>query len=306
MMPEAFAPLSLRLDERLAGRRVVVVGGTPLAQRTAFALLAVAADVSVVSPDLPAAIVDLARRGVLHAEQRTLVADDLTGAWLAYACCGDPALDAAVAASAERSKVWCLGTPDLAEIAGEPSAPTGRARTAGRVLVLGGARSGKSATAESMLDDKAGVEYVATGAIPRGDAEWAERVRRHQQRRPAQWRTTETLDLEQLLAGPAEAGPLLVDCLSTWLAGVMDEVGVWSEQLGADEEVARRVDELVSAWTRTGRAVVAVSSEVGSGVVPATASGRRFRDELGVLNARVAAVSDEVWLCVAGLPRRLR
>ncbi|MGY1752484.1 bifunctional adenosylcobinamide kinase/adenosylcobinamide-phosphate guanylyltransferase [Blastococcus sp. SYSU D01042] len=174
-----------------------------------------------------------------------------------------------------------------------------------RVLVLGGARSGKSSYAEGLLAGERDVEYVACGAAPGpDDAEWADRVARHRSRRPASWRTTETLDLPAVLgvAGP----PVLVDCLTTWLAGVMDECGVWTDEPWADDRLAAAVDELLAAWTTTRRRVVAVSNEVGSGIVPATASGRRFRDEMGILNARVAAGTPRVWLVTAGLPRRLR
>jgi adenosylcobinamide kinase/adenosylcobinamide-phosphate guanylyltransferase len=178
--------------------------------------------------------------------------------------------------------------------------------------VLGGARSGKSVTAERLLAARDRVDYVATGGRPdAADPEWAERVRAHQQRRPAHWVTLETLDLAQLLAGPQltvrdRATPVLVDCLSTWLAGVMAECGLWAGRPGADQELARRVDGLLGAWRATTRPVVAVSNEVGSGVVPATVSGRRYRDELGVLNARIAAECEQVWLCTAGIARRLR
>jgi adenosylcobinamide kinase / adenosylcobinamide-phosphate guanylyltransferase len=175
-----------------------------------------------------------------------------------------------------------------------------------RVLVLGGARSGKSVTAERLLAVRDQVEYVATGATPdAADPDWADRVRLHRQRRPAHWTTLETLDLERVLAGPG-AGPVLVDCLSTWLARVMEQAGLWDSQPGADESLARRVDGLLDAWRSTRRHVVAVSNEVGSGVVPGTASGVRFRDELGILNARVAAECEQVWLCTAGIARRLR
>lgn len=186
-----------------------------------------------------------------------------------------------------------------------------------RVLVLGGARSGKSVTAERLLARRDRVDYVATGALPdAADPEWAARVRLHQQRRPPHWATLETRDLERVLAGPdltAEqltaqqlATPVLVDCLSTWLAGVMDECGLWSAAPGADKALAARVDGLLDAWQATRRMVVAVSNEVGSGVVPGTASGVRYRDELGMLNTRVAAQCQQVWLCTAGIPRRLR
>jgi|SRR5580693_8925955 adenosylcobinamide kinase/adenosylcobinamide-phosphate guanylyltransferase len=181
-----------------------------------------------------------------------------------------------------------------------------------RVLVLGGARSGKSVTAERMLAAWDQVDYVATGGrLDPADPEWAERIRAHQQRRPAHWVTLETLDLARVLAGPQltagdRATPVLVDCLSTWLAGVMEECGLWAGRPGAGQDLATRVDGLLAAWRATGRPVVAVSNEVGSGVVPGTVSGRRYRDELGVLNTRIAADCEQVWLCTAGIARRLR
>jgi adenosylcobinamide kinase/adenosylcobinamide-phosphate guanylyltransferase len=181
-----------------------------------------------------------------------------------------------------------------------------------RVLVLGGARSGKSVTAERLLAGRDRVDYVATGALPDdSDPEWAARVRLHQQRRPAHWATLETRDLERVLAAPdltaqQLATPVLVDCLSTWLAGVMDECGLWSAAPGAGKALAARVDGLLDAWRATRRTVVAVSNEVGSGVVPGTASGVRYRDELGLLNTRIAAQCQQVWLCTAGIPRRLK
>ncbi len=174
-----------------------------------------------------------------------------------------------------------------------------------RVLVLGGARSGKSSYAERLLGRERSVQYVACGTTPDGDdPEWGERVALHRARRPASWSTLETTDLVGVLgsSGP----PVLVDCLTTWLARVMDDCGVWNEEPGADARLAAEVDRVVDAWRRTRRKVVGVSNEVGSGIVPATPSGRRFRDELGVLNARIAAASDRVWLVTAGLPQRLR
>lgn len=200
-----------------------------------------------------------------------------------------------------------LGVPGLLPAPGRP-----RRGRPFRVLVLGGARSGKSVTAERMLADRDSVDYVACGhPADDTDQSWAERVRLHRERRPSRWTTLETLDLEGVLAGadrsPARhQSPVLVDCLSTWLAGVMDECGLWSGHPGADKEIAARVDGLLHAWRATRRIVVAVSNEVGSGVVPATPSGVRYRDELGRLNARVAAESERVWLCTAGIPRRLR
>jgi adenosylcobinamide kinase / adenosylcobinamide-phosphate guanylyltransferase len=173
-----------------------------------------------------------------------------------------------------------------------------------RVLVTGGSRSGKSAAAEGFLRGYEQVTYVATGPAPDpADAEWADRVRRHRQRRPAGWRTVETTDLAGVLAS-AGPEPVLVDGLGTWLAAAMDAAGTWAG--GGAAELAARTGALVEAWQRSRRHAVAVTDEVGSGVVPGTMAGRRFRDELGRLNASVAAVCDEVWLVTAGIGQRLR
>ncbi|MFJ4845850.1 MULTISPECIES: bifunctional adenosylcobinamide kinase/adenosylcobinamide-phosphate guanylyltransferase [unclassified Streptomyces] len=177
-----------------------------------------------------------------------------------------------------------------------------------RTLVLGGARSGKSAEAERRLSAFPDVLYVATGGTRDDDPEWARRVALHRERRPGTWQTRETRDLVPLLA--RDGGPaLLVDCLSLWLTHAMDEAGAWDDTHWAargERELRERVAELTAAWRATRRTVVAVSNEVGSGVVPATASGRRFRDELGRLNAMVAAESEHVLLVVAGQALTLR
>lgn len=177
-----------------------------------------------------------------------------------------------------------------------------------RTLVLGGARSGKSAEAERRLAAFPEVVYVATGGTREGDADWAARVALHRDRRPAGWRTLETTDLVPLLADPA-GPPLLIDCLALWLTHVLDEEGAWDDTTwhsGAARRVAARAAELTAAWHATRRTAVAVSNEVGSGVVPATPAGRRFRDELGRLNAAMAAESEHVLLTVAGLALPLR
>ncbi|MFD9091877.1 bifunctional adenosylcobinamide kinase/adenosylcobinamide-phosphate guanylyltransferase [Streptomyces collinus] len=176
-----------------------------------------------------------------------------------------------------------------------------------RTLVLGGARSGKSVEAERRLEAFPEVLYVATGGARGGDTEWAARVATHRERRPGSWRTTETTDLEPLLG--EDGPPLLIDCLSLWLTDAMDAVGAWddAEWAGGGEKALReRVRELTAAVRATRRTVVAVSNEVGSGIVPATASGRRYRDELGRLNAAFAGECEQVLLVVAGQALVLR
>ena len=180
-----------------------------------------------------------------------------------------------------------------------------------RVLVLGGARSGKSAQAELRLAGEPDVTYVATGAAEAaggpgglggpggtGDPEWAARVAAHRARRPAWWRTAETTDLAGVLAGAR--GALLIDGIGTWLAAAMDECGAWDGSAEGAARLAARVAGLVGAWRQAGAYVVAVSDEAGLGVVPGTPAGRMFRDELGRLNQALAAESEEAELVVAG------
>jgi adenosyl cobinamide kinase/adenosyl cobinamide phosphate guanylyltransferase len=169
-----------------------------------------------------------------------------------------------------------------------------------RTLVLGGTRSGKSRYAEDLLPPGEPVRYVATARRRADDAEWDARIDAHRARRPAGWATVEESDVAALVRGGG--GPLLVDDLATWLTGVLDDAGAWEQRV----DISPRLDELVAAVRTAPGQVVLVSAEVGLGVVPATRSGRLFRDELGALNAALAQVCDEVVLLVAGLPVRLK
>ncbi|WP_328401514.1 bifunctional adenosylcobinamide kinase/adenosylcobinamide-phosphate guanylyltransferase [Streptomyces sp. NBC_00390] len=212
---------------------------------------------------------------------------------------GGPELDRRLAAAGARA------VPDgTTLIVGEYEAVPDVPR---RTLVTGGARSGKSLEAEQRLQTFPDVVYVATGGARDGDAEWAARVSAHRERRPGSWRTVETCDLLPLLT--ADGPPLLIDCLSLWLTEAMDKAGAWDDghwAAGGETELRARVTELVAAVRATSRTVVAVTNEVGSGVVPASASGRRFRDELGRLNAAFADECEQVLLVVAGQALVLR
>jgi len=163
------------------------------------------------------------------------------------------------------------------------------------VLVTGGVRSGKSQHAESLLDGVVAT-YVAPGPAV-DDADWQARVAAHRARRPPSWTTSESHDLAHVLTTP---GPVLVDCLGTWLTAVVDEHGLWD---APSDQVTALVERLVVEATEVLAArddVVLVTNEVGLGVVPEHRSGRLFRDLLGLVNQRVAAVCDEVHLVVAG------
>ena len=166
-----------------------------------------------------------------------------------------------------------------------------------RTLILGGARSGKSVAAERLLSAEPDVLYVATGGADSGNAEWADRVAKHQARRPASWGLAETIDLVPLLAAPGP--PLLIDCLTLWLSRTMDTVDVWSD-LSRANLVEQRITELAGAWTATARPVVAVSNDVGSGIVPADPGTRLFRDLMGRLNTTISLASTQVLWTVAG------
>jgi adenosylcobinamide kinase/adenosylcobinamide-phosphate guanylyltransferase len=173
-----------------------------------------------------------------------------------------------------------------------------------RTLVLGGARSGKSAHAEGLLND-AQVDYLATARRQPGDHEWEARIAAHVARRPAGWRTVTPVDLPGAL-GAAGTVPVLVDDIATWLAGELDDVDAWEGGVEAMRACRARCAELVSAVAACPARLVLVSAEVGLGVVPSTRAGRLFRDELGALNGELADVCDEVLLLVAGLPIKLR
>ena len=175
-----------------------------------------------------------------------------------------------------------------------------RLRSAQRVMIIGGARSGKSTLAERLLSDEPAVDYVATSDIDSGDAEWQERVATHRDRRPSHWTTHESTDLVALLG--TDGPPLLIDCITVWLTRMMDRHDAWNDHAWqqAEKAISVDVDALVDALAATRRRVVLVTNEVGQGVVPEAASVRRFRDEMGWTNQRVAGVSDEVAWSVAG------
>ncbi len=200
--------------------------------------------------------------------------------------------------------------PQVTYVAAGPFAPAGPNRHADSNP--GGENSGQGDPAQRD-------SWPAPDGEP--DLEWARRVAVHQARRPHWWRTVESLDIAGILR---EAdGALLIDGIGTWLAAVLDEAGTWTEvgmwtepgrqqdptgrggrpepvRSDPEELVQARIDELVSAWRQTRAMVVAVTDQVGSGLVPAYPAGRVFRDQLGWLNQRLAAESELNLHVVAG------
>lgn len=175
-------------------------------------------------------------------------------------------------------------------------------RPIGRTLVTGGARAGKSTYAEALLSGYRHVTYIATGDPHDDDPDWMERVASHRARRPATWTTLETVDVVETLNSATE--PVLLDCLGTWLTAQMNRRDAWLD--GNTAAVREDIDQLLTAWKACPVSIVAVTNEVGSGIVPETKSGRLFRDMLGLLNARIADASESVVLMTAGLPTHLR
>lgn len=165
-------------------------------------------------------------------------------------------------------------------------------------LCLGGVRSGKSRFAQNLAEHSSSVCFLAT-AQP-SDDEMQRKIARHQQDRPAHWTTCEEpVDLAGTLSKANPNDLVLIDCLTVFVSNLLlqDESG---------EGIETQIDAFCEALRNTPCSIVLVSNEVGSGVVPPYPLGRRYRDLLGELNQRVAALADNVVLLVAGLPLMLK
>lgn len=160
------------------------------------------------------------------------------------------------------------------------------------VLVTGPARSGKSEWAETLAASSGrSVVYVATAQLDPNDAEWQARIERHQQRRPADWKTLSVpIDLATAIQN-ADRECLLVDSLGTWLANLLEQ----------DEDTWQQtIAHLLTALHHTSAHVIFVAEETGWGVVPAYPIGRLFRDRLGSLTRKVGTIADTVYLVTGG------
>ena len=161
-------------------------------------------------------------------------------------------------------------------------------------LVLGGQRSGKSAYAERLIEAHGPGTYLATAEA--GDADMAERIARHRERRGGDWTTVEEpLELTRALKDHS-GNPVLVDCLTLWLANLM----------AAERDLGAETRALTGALAGLAQPVVLVSGEVGQGVIPATPLGRLFADEAGALNQAVARIAERVVFVAAGLATVLK
>ena len=160
-------------------------------------------------------------------------------------------------------------------------------------LIIGGARSGKSAHAERLIEAAGGGCYLATADA--GDDEMKARIKAHKARRGDVWQTVEEpLDLIGALNGLER--PVLVDCLTLWLSNLMM----------AERDIEEEFNTLIGAIPRLKNPVIFVTNEVGQGIVPDNKLARDFRDHAGRLNQMIAGVADQVILMTAGLPQKIK
>jgi adenosylcobinamide kinase/adenosylcobinamide-phosphate guanylyltransferase len=174
-------------------------------------------------------------------------------------------------------------------------------------LILGGARSGKSAYAQKLAAGRgASVLYVATAEA--GDGEMADRIAAHRAERPAHWKTLEAQrqvgDAIRLNRG--EANIILIDCLTLLASNVIIPLPEPVTAQAAESALNAEVDDLLAAYAGSQAEWIVVSNEVGLGLVPPYPLGRVYRDALGRANQRLAAEADEVLFMVAGLPLKLK
>ena len=165
------------------------------------------------------------------------------------------------------------------------------------LLVLGGARSGKSGFAQAQAESLSGeLIYVATAQAL--DAEMGDRIARHRDNRGSRWRTVEApLDLAAAIAVESRSNSvLLIDCLTLWASNLML----------AERHIHREIETVTSAITAAPGKIILVSNEVGLGIVPGNALARRFRDSAGEINQAIAQTADSVVFVAAGLPLVLK
>ena len=179
------------------------------------------------------------------------------------------------------------------------------------ILVTGGARSGKSRHAETLIGDTPQVLYIATSQIL--DDEMAARIEHHRQGRPAHWRTVERWQqLDELIN--ADINPqnaVLLECITTMVTNLLFDYGgekdpdEWDYQ-AMEQAINAEIQSLIAACQRCPAKVVLVTNEVGMGIVPESRLARHFRDIAGRVNQQLAAAANEVWLVVSGIGVKIK
>lgn len=170
----------------------------------------------------------------------------------------------------------------------------------GLVFIVGGARSGKSAHALGIAQADQGRRKVYIATAQALDAEMAARIEAHRDERGEGWETVEEpIEVARQVARLGAGCVIVVDCLTLWLSNLMQK-GL------SDGEIRKEVDSLATASIVSESALIAVSNEVGLGLVPENALARRFRDLSGWMNQKVASCAKEAWFVASGIPLRLK
>lgn len=176
------------------------------------------------------------------------------------------------------------------------------------ILVLGGARSGKSELAEKIASQLGGpVKYIATAAAR--DPEMVERIKLHRERRPASWHTVEEpANILEVLKNGRRGDVFLLDCVTLWLTNLLLEENLPCNGASLDVKQAYILEQTEAAaeTVNQGQHLIIVSSEVGLGLVPEYPLSRVFRDLAGKVNQVLASKADQVYLTIAGLPLEIK
>ncbi|MDQ4428518.1 bifunctional adenosylcobinamide kinase/adenosylcobinamide-phosphate guanylyltransferase [Yokenella regensburgei] len=179
------------------------------------------------------------------------------------------------------------------------------------ILITGGARSGKSQHAESLLHDAREVIYIATSQIY--DDEMAQRVEHHRERRPAHWHTEERWQHLDTIITPQRSADdaILLECVTTLITNILFAEGGdgdpqhWDYD-ALEKTVGNEIDTLIALCRQCPAQVVLVTNEVGMGIVPENRLARHFRDIAGRMNQKLAQAADDVWLVVSGLGVKIK
>lgn len=179
--------------------------------------------------------------------------------------------------------------------------------------MLGGVRSGKSRYSAELAKSLAGDEpvlFVATAESSPDDLSMRERIARHRAERPTNWRTTEQpIDIDETISNKVPEPVVIVDCLTIWLSNLLARCGdpdAKTFSAVAEEAVLPALERLCTAIKQAEHHVLLVANDVGSGVAPMTRLGNVFADMQGIVNQRIAATCDEVYLMTAGIERRIK
>ncbi len=171
------------------------------------------------------------------------------------------------------------------------------------ILILGGARSGKSAYAQRLAQELGGERVMFVATAEAGDQDMAQRIAKHRQSRPAAWRTVEAPSRvgEAVRTTLSDTAVVLVDCLTLLVSNTIVPLGMPPDLAEAHTAVQREVEALLQTQQTSTATFIVVSNEVGLGLVPDTPLGRIYRDLLGLANQTLAAHAQAVYLLVAGL-----